>query len=162
MGLLLVHSTALADDAAKKEKRAKSIALLRKGGHDEFIRGMIPGLFEESFSKTHLQEVQRLKEEGMKLSAESMIAFYAAMMDRPDRTNILSQISFPAGWIIGADDNTIPWHNTLQQTSAPRVSFVRLYDRCGHMSMMEHPDRLRDDLLSFSDYCTQRVKAFSK
>ena len=158
-GLLLIHSTALADDNTKKEKRAKSIALIRKGGQEAFVKGMIPGLFEESYPKTHPEQVEALAQQGLKLPAESMIAFYTAMMNRPDRMPVIAQIAFPAGWIMGAEDATIPWRNTLQQTSVPNVSFVRLYERCGHMSMIEQPDLLCDDLIVFSDYCTQHTEA---
>lgn len=158
-GLLLVHATALADDEAKKEKRAKSISLIRKGGREEFIRGMIPALFSESFRSANPGAVAALKEEGLKLPPESMIAFYGAMMNRPDRSAVLREIPCPTGWILGREDTTIPWQSCLQQTALPRVSFVRLYDNCGHMGMIEQPEALTRQLIRFSDYCTRRVEA---
>lgn len=160
-GLFLVHSTAMADDEAKKEKRAKSIALIRKGGREEFIRGMVPGLFDEAFTKEHPEAINTVKEEGLRLSSESAIAFYGAMMNRPDRTQVLKDLFCPVGWALGREDKTIPWQSCLQQTGLSRVSFVRLYDHCGHMGMIEQPEALTRQLLDFSDYCTHRVEAAS-
>lgn len=159
-GLMLIHSTAQADDEAKKEKRAKSIALIRKGGREEFIRGMIPALFEEKFRNAHPDVINRMKEEGMKLPAESMIAFYTAMMNRPDRTAVLGAMPFPIGWFLGKEDTTIPWQSALQQTSLSNVSFVELHENCGHMGIIEQPEALIRQLRQFTDYCSQRVEAF--
>jgi pimeloyl-ACP methyl ester carboxylesterase len=159
LGLFFVHSTALADDEAKKEKRAKSIALIRKGGREEFIKGMIPTLFEENYRNEHPDIIDSMKEEGLKLPAESMIAFYSAMMNRPDRTEVLRNATFPIGWALGANDTTIPWQSSLQQSMLPRVNFMELYDRCGHMGMLEQPEALCRQLLHFSGYCARRHDA---
>jgi pimeloyl-ACP methyl ester carboxylesterase len=158
-GLFLAHSTALADDEAKKEKRAKSIVLIRKGGREEFIRGMVPALFSESFRKDHPDEIDRMKEEGLKLPAESMIAFYGAMMTRPDRTHVLQSVPFPVGWALGREDTTIPWQSCLQQSTLARVNFIELYERCGHMGMLEQPDMLSRQMIRFTEYCLQPVEA---
>jgi pimeloyl-ACP methyl ester carboxylesterase len=158
-GLFFVHSTALADDEAKKEKRAKSIALIRKGGREEFIRGMIPALFEENYRNAHPDIINQMKEEGLKLPTESMIAFYTAMMNRPDRTEVLRDAIFPVGWALGESDSTIPWQSCLQQSTLPRVNFIELYEQCGHMSMLERPEALCRQLLLFSDYCARRFES---
>ncbi len=161
-GLLLIHSSASADDEAKKEKRAKSITLIRKGGREEFVKGMIPALFSESFRNEQPEAVKRMIAEGMKLPAQSAVAFYGAMMNRPDRTAILKNLTIPVGWVSGRDDATIPWQSTLQQSTFPCVSFVALCERCAHMSMIEQPDLLTFHMLRFSEYCMQRSEAFLK
>jgi len=155
-GLSLVHSTALADDEEKKDKRRKSIELISKGGREMFIRGMIPGLFSESYRNAHPEVIAERIEDGLKLPAESLIAFYNAMIDRPERLELLRSAAFPIQWILGEDDTTIPWKSCLQQSSLPVVSFVKLYDKCGHMSMIEQKELLQKDLLMFVSYCLQR------
>lgn len=152
-GLLLVHSTALADDEAKKEKRRKSIALIQKGGRDEFIRGMVPALFSECFREAQPEVVAHWRQEGMKLPAESMVAFYNAMMNRPDRQAVLQSLQLPAGFALGREDAAIPWQSCLQQSILPHVTFISLYEHCGHMGMIEQPAALAAQLDSFSDYC---------
>jgi pimeloyl-ACP methyl ester carboxylesterase len=157
-GLALVHSTALADDEEKKAKRRKTIALIRKGGREEFVRGMIPALFSEPFRNAHPEAVDEQIAEGLKLAAESMIAFYNAMINRPERLEVLRSAPFPVMWVLGRDDSTIPWQSCLQQSTLPDVSFVKLYDDCGHMSMIEQKELLQEDLLKFVEYCLSRVE----
>lgn len=158
-GLALVHSTAVADDDAKKEKRRKSIALIEKGGREEFVKGMIPALFSEAFQKAHPDQVKAMVQEGLKLPAESMIAFYQAMIARPDRQGILKDLDIPVQWVLGREDTTIPWQSVLQQTSMADVSFVVTYENCGHMAMIEQPDALANELHRFTKYCARRTEA---
>jgi pimeloyl-ACP methyl ester carboxylesterase len=158
-GLALVHSTAMADDEEKKEKRRKSISLIRKGGREEFVKGMIPGLFSDSYRENHPEGIKAMLDEGLRLPAESMIAFYNAMIERPDRRHVLEAAGYPIQWILGRNDTTIPWQSCLQQTTLSRVSFVELYANCAHMSMIEQPEELTRNLLLFSVYCMQRAEA---
>ncbi len=152
-GLCLVHSTARADDEERREKRRKSIELIRKGGKDPFIRGMVPTLFSDAFKTGDAAAVGEWINEGLKLAPESMIAFYSAMMQRPDRTEVIANAAFPVQWIAGKDDALIPYISTLQQSALAGVSFVSLYGDCGHMSMIEQPKKLTMDLRRFAEYC---------
>lgn len=156
-GLSLVHSTANPDDDEKKEKRKKAIALIRKGGGDAFVKGMIPPLFSESFRKEHPETIQEQIEEGMKIPSESLIAFYNAMIARPSRLEVLTGADFPVQWIFGKEDETIPWHPVLAQCSLPLRSFVSLYDTCAHMSMLEQKELLQKDLIKFVLFCQQQM-----
>jgi len=155
-GLSLIHSTATADDAEKKEKRRKTIELIRKGGKEQFIRGMIPTLFSEQFRNAHPEVMDERIEDGLKLPDESLIAFYNAMIGRPERLEVLRSAAFPIQWILGEEDTTIPWKSCLQQSSLPVVSFVNLFAQSGHMSMIEQKNLLQKDLLMFVSYCLDR------
>ncbi|HRO43440.1 MAG TPA: alpha/beta hydrolase [Flavipsychrobacter sp.] len=154
-GLSLVHSTATADTEEKKAARRKAIDLIKKGGKEPFVRGMIPNLFAADFKELHPEIIERQIERGMKLSDTSMIAFYNAMINRRDRTNILSSADFPVQWIIGSEDNIVPLSSSLQQSTLASVNYVSLYN-CGHMSMIEAPERLANDLNTFGVYCYNR------
>ncbi|MBS1616164.1 MAG: alpha/beta hydrolase [Bacteroidetes bacterium] len=160
-GLMLVHSTALADDAAKKDKRLKSIGLIQKGGREAFIRGMVPALFAPDFCAANPEQIVAFQQEGLRLSDTSMIAFYNAMMNRPDRRQVLSKLPFPAAWFLGAMDGVIPWETCLQQSSLPRVTFISLNKTCGHMGMIEQPEALSAQLAAFSEICRQWARQAS-
>jgi pimeloyl-ACP methyl ester carboxylesterase len=82
-----------------------------------------------------------------------MIAFYNAMINRPDSTAILNNNNVPVLWIIGADDNIATTKNLMQQTSLANVNFVYIYNKCGHMSMIEAKEKLCGDLNGFAAYC---------
>jgi len=155
-GISLVHSTATADTDEKKKTRQKAIELIRKGGKEPFVKGMVPNLFSDSFKELHQDIIEKQVERGMKLEDSSMIAFYNAMINRPDRTSILKNASIPVQWIIGKEDSVVPVNSALQQARMARVNFVSLYSHCGHMSMLEQPEKLANDLKDFISYCFYR------
>jgi pimeloyl-ACP methyl ester carboxylesterase len=152
-GLSMVHSTAVDDDNEKKETRRKAVSLIQSGAKDAFIKQMVPNLFAPGFNLSDPAIVERQIEDALKLSPESMIAFYNAMLNRPGRVNILQDIHFPMQWIIGEKDNVLPFTKSLQQSHLSNLNFVSVYEDCGHMSMLERPEKLSADLDMFLTYC---------
>lgn len=155
-GLSLVHSTAKADSEEKIQTRLKSIQLIRKGGKEAFVKGMIPNLFSEQFRQRNPDVIAEQIDRAMDMDGDSMISFYNAMIKRADHTNSLMKLPFPVQWIVGAKDALIPLKDALAQCHGADVNFVSLYEDCGHMSMLEAPDALANDLAVFADYCYNR------
>jgi len=154
-GLSMVHSTAYGDDEEKKNNRRKVIELIRKGGREAFIRQMIPALFSPSTREARPGIVEKQVESGLQLEAESLIAYYEAMIERPERTDMLTGAGFPVQWIIGKDDTGVPFTKGLQQCTLTSVNFVSVYNMCGHMSMLENSKKLVKDLADFAAYCVR-------
>jgi len=157
LGLGLVHSFATPDNEEKKEHRRKSIELFRKGGKEPFIGQMIPVLFADESKIIHREAVNNIKSRALLTADTSLIAFYNAMINRPDRTSILKDNTLPVLWIIGSDDTIATTKNLMQQTSLSNVNFVYVYSNCGHMSMIEAKDRLCEDVGTFMSYCSNAV-----
>jgi pimeloyl-ACP methyl ester carboxylesterase len=153
-GLAFVHSLATADSEEKKEQRRKSIELLKKGGKEPFVRQMMPGLFSEKFKNEHLDEINGQVKEGLLTETDSLVAFYNAMIMRPDRINTLKNSDLPVLWVVGDEDKIASKENIMQQCSHSNVNFVKLYRNCGHMSMLEQPEKLVEDLVEFNNYCS--------
>jgi pimeloyl-ACP methyl ester carboxylesterase len=152
-GLSLVHSTAAADDEPKREKRAKSIALINNGGREPFVKGMMPGLFSPATREAHPGLISHWTAEGLKVPAASLTTFYQAMMERPDRSAELRDLPVPIQFLLGEEDSTIPWRTVTYQTILPYVSFIERYPDTGHMGMLECPERMAADLSKFVNYC---------
>jgi len=152
-GLSLVHSTAAADNDEKKETRRKSIALIEKGGKDAFIRQMVPALFSKMFKEGNADVLSQEIERGLKLEGTSMVAFYNAMINRPARIATLENAACPVQWIFGEEDTIVPAEKVMQQSTLADVNFVSVYSGCAHMSMLEDPERLAEDLSDFGEYC---------
>ena len=152
-GLSLVHSIQLADDDEKKKVRTKSIELIQKGAKSSFISQMVPNLFSDAFKRSDPKIVEEQVAQAMKMEAKSMVNFYYAMMNRPDRTNVLDKAIFPIQWIGGINDNLISYKKILAQSHRSGINFVSFYNNCGHMSMFEAPERLSKDLREFVSYC---------
>ena len=152
-GLSLIHSTPLADDDDRKQMRLKSIEIIRKGAKKSFINQMIPNLFSDAFKREHPEIVREQVDESLKMNGNSMINFYNAMIERPDRTNVLAKSVYPIQWIAGINDNLISFKKILEQCHRSEVNFVSFYNNCGHMSMFEAPGQLVNDLREFTNYC---------
>jgi len=151
-GLSLIHSTPEADDAEKIKTRQKSIELIRKGAKNTFITHMIPNLFSESFNLSKPLVVKGQIEEGLKMDDGGMINFYNAMIARRGNTDVLGDAVFPMQWIVGKDDNVIHYKKILELCYKSCINFVSFYRNCGHMSMIEMPEKLTEDLNIFINY----------
>jgi pimeloyl-ACP methyl ester carboxylesterase len=154
-GLSLIHSTPLPDDAEKINIRQRTIELLQKdNGREQFVRQTTPNLFSDQSKKSKPQLVEEQVARAMKVSAEAMINCYHAMIARHDRTNVLDDYtSFPVQWILGIDDNLINYNKILKFCYRSPVNFVSAYENCGHMSMIEEPGKLINDVKKFTNYC---------
>lgn len=151
-GMSMVHSTTAADDDERRTMRKKVIELIRKGGKETFIRQMIPNLFAPSFRETNPEVVERQVKKGLLVPDATLIGFYAAMMVRPDRYSVLENTSFPVQWILGKEDGGLPYLKILKQSTVTDINFVNLYSNCGHMSMIENPAQLANDIACFAEY----------
>ncbi len=156
-GLSLIHSFAGADSEEKKEARRKSIALMQKPkGKETFIRQMIPNLFAETFIHQHPEVVETQIESGLQLEVKAMVSFYNAMINRPERVKVLIDATFPVQFVIGKEDTAVPIDVSAQQSTLSNRTFVEIYSDCGHMSMLEQPEKLTRDLEEFTDFCNKR------
>jgi pimeloyl-ACP methyl ester carboxylesterase len=152
-GLSLVHSTPLADDEEKKKTRQKAIDLILNGGKEAFIRQMTGNLFAPKFRDEHPELMREKAAKSSELSADALVNFYRAMMERENSVEVVSRAGFPVQWIMGAEDNVISFRTGLGLCHSSAVNFVHLYHGCGHMSMLECPEELAADLGQFADYC---------
>ena len=136
-GFGLFHSSAFADDDEKKQTRQKAIDFIIAKGSHSFLRTSIPNLFA---GKEHLKEMEDLIEEGKNFKPEALIQYYHAMINRPDRTDVLKTFNKPVLFIIGEKDNAVPMQASLLQCHLPAIAHVHLLDT-GHMGMIEQSER---------------------
>jgi len=156
MGISAVHSTTAADGEERKKLRLKSIELINKVGKEIFIENMVPNLFSKDFKQSNVRIVEDQVQESLKMSGESIVNFYNAMLERNDYTRILDTTVFPLQWIMGAQDSVLPYKKTLEKCHRSAINFLSFYENCGHMSMLEAPAQLAADLKIFVNYCYDR------
>lgn len=148
-GFGLVHSTAFADNDDKKATRRKGIGFIQKNGAAAFLETATPGLFTESYKTEHPDKVEEMLELGKKSSAEALVAYYEAMIARPDRTSVLKSSFVPVLFIIGKQDKAVLPDDVLQQVHLPNVSYVHILENAAHMGMWEEKDAVNEYLLQF-------------
>ena len=145
--IALVHSTAFADSEEKKANRLKSIEFVKKNGAFEFLKAVITDLFTETWYVNNRQFVEDLIEKSKIFSDEAIIAYYQAMINRPDRTAVLKNINKPVLFIIGEHDKAIPFQQSLQQCYLPAQSNIHILRNSAHMGMWEEAEKLNTSLI---------------
>ena len=138
----LFHSTAFADSEEKKETRKKGIEFINQHGAFEFLKTSTPNLFSPNSISPEARPnsindfIETLKD----FTPNALIAYYNAMMQRPDRTHILKNTKIPVLFIAGENDNAIPLYDVLKQCHLPEKSYFHVLKKSGHMGMMEEPE----------------------
>lgn len=162
-GIGLIHSTAYADDDDKIKNREKSIQLIQKGGKEIFLKSMIPNLYS-SFSNENLKdEIKQHLTIAMNIPSNVLVTYYKAMTKRSNRIRILSISHCPVLFVIGKNDNVLPYQNILEQASIPKASEVYLLDNIGHTSPIEAYKKLNSILKDYSDTIyNEKFRIFTK
>ena len=145
----LFHSTAFADNEEKKEARRKGIDFIRRNGASPFIKQSIPNLFSETFRRDHSEQISGLIERYSNVNPDTLIRYYEAMIRRQDKTEILRNFPRPILFIIGAQDTAVPLISSLQQCYLPRLSYIHILEKAGHMGMKEDVRRSNQYLQDF-------------
>jgi pimeloyl-ACP methyl ester carboxylesterase len=158
-GIGMVHSTSYADSEEKKQARTKSIEFIKENTGAEFIKATIPNLFGVAFKKEHSSEVEALIKSGNQFSKEHLIAYYKAMMARPDRTHVIELSKVPVLYFIGSEDKAVNPADALQQAALPVFCSVELIKKIAHMGMLEATHRLNKTLEDFLQLVQQNNPA---
>lgn len=145
----LVHSTAFADSVEKKEVRKKGIEFIKQHGAFKFLKTTIPNLYSSHFKERQPNFVEKQIERLKDFTAPSLIEYYTAMMERPDRIEVLTTANIPVLFIIGEYDYAIPLEESLRQCHLPEMSYIHFLKKSGHMGMLEEPEKVNRILDEF-------------
>jgi pimeloyl-ACP methyl ester carboxylesterase len=148
-GFGLIHSSASADDEEKKKKRMQGINLIMEYGAFPFLKNTIPTLFGEAFKKNNLGKVEELIEQSNQFSKEALIQYYTAMMNRPERINVLENTSVPVLFVLGKEDAAAPLDVVINQVHLPSTSDIHILDNVAHMGMLEAPEQINEFIHAF-------------
>ena len=149
----LFHSSAYPDNDEKKQTRLKAIEFIKKNGVEEFLKISTPNLFakegENEQSGSREKMVQKLIEEYKNFDADALIAYYEAMMKRPDRTLVLKSFTKPILFLFGKYDTAVPYQQGIEQSRLAKNGEVQTLHQSGHMGMWEEKDKSNQILESF-------------
>lgn len=148
-GLGLIHSTAFADSEEKKLNRQRSIETMAKYGAYAFLKSTVPNLFSVEYKARHADKIQLLIEAGNKFQVEALQQYYTAMMNRPNRTQVLKGSGIPVLFILGEEDVAAPLNDVLQQVHLPATAYFHVLEHVAHMGMWEAPELVNKYLLEF-------------
>ena len=154
-GFGLFHSSAFPDNEEKKTTRRRSIEFIQTHGSYEFIRQSAPNLFTEQTRMENNGLVEEMIIDYGNFNAAALIAYYEAMMQRPNRTAVLQSFGKPVLFIIGKQDKAIPFDDSMKQCHLPQVAAVHILENAAHMGMWEEKEKSSQALLSFLQYTQQ-------
>lgn len=153
-GVSLIHSTTLPDDEAGKQKRTDTMKSIQDKGIVPFVEGLIPKLFAETSLVNHKDEVEQMTEIGRQTPPQGAIRSAEGMRERTDRSLNLSRASFPVLLVAGAKDNIVSPEKTFSVEGSHVTK--QLLEEAGHMSMIECPDKLAENMKTFLRSCYSR------
>lgn len=151
-GFGLFHSTAFADSDEKKKGRKKTIGLLLQKGTNEFVKNSVPNLFSSITKEQNPKLVDEQIDISLNFSAETIVSYQTAMMQRKGRTDVLKNAKVPVLFVFGKYDNAVPLKDGIEQSSLPNNSLVHILENSGHMGMKEEPvicNEILSEYLSF-------------
>lgn len=145
----LFHSTAFADNDAKRETRRRGIEVMRTKGAEAFLKTFVPNLY----SPASKEEGPALIEEHLvavrNVEAEALVTYFEAMMERPDRTEVLRHTGLPVLFVMGKHDVAVPVEDGLKQCHLPQNAYIHLLQNSGHMGMLEEAEAANKILTEF-------------
>lgn len=145
----LIHSSSFEDTQEKKEIRRKAIRFIKENGGAAFMKTTVPNMFSEESKIQHPEFIDELAALAATVSDAALIQYYEAMIQRPDRSDLLRQISLPVLFTIGKHDNAIPFEISMKQCHLPAVSSVNILENAGHMGMWEAEGQTNHSMLAF-------------
>ncbi len=145
----LFHSTAYADSEEKKTTRRKGIEFINDHGAFAFLKTITPNLFSPVTKEETPELIEKQISSLSNFSVEALVSYYQAMIQRPDRTEVLKQSAVPVLFIIGKYDTAVSPADSLKQSHLPGISYIHLLNRSGHMGMLEEPQQSNQILEKF-------------
>lgn len=151
VGFGLLHSTALADDEARKEKREQTKRVIETKGAAFFASSFIPTLFAQSTSDNVVAEFLAVTD---LLSDEGLIAQVNAMKNRPDHHTFIKETRLPVFWAIGKYDTLIPEDVVFKQALLGDMAYIAYLTNSSHMGHAEQPQELANHIIRFCNHLT--------
>lgn len=159
LGIGLFHSHPYEDSNIRKTNRQKSIAIIQKIGVKRFVGHLIPGLFNENYRREHPSIIEQVNQIGGQQSTEAITGAQLAMKNRQNTEHVLEKLRVPALFIIGKQDNTLPYQEALQQTFIAQTSVILFLENISHMGMYEAPQATQEAIAEFIAFSKQQTSS---
>ncbi len=136
-GLVMFHSTAKADDKQHRINRDRATRIIKQNA-ELFIKEAVPNLFNLNH-KPHKRSMDAYRRLAFSTSKQGIVAAQQGMKIRADREIIIKFAPYPVLYIIGKEDNILPYQGLIEQSrlSESNASGYLLLDKTGHMGMYE-------------------------
>ena len=135
-GFGLLHSHALEDTPEAKVNRNRAIEIVNSD-RGTYIFNFFPELFATENVSKYQKEIKKLHSDALETSPKAIIAALEGMKYRTDKLHVLLNSKVPVLFILGKQDNRIPFEKTLAQAALPATGEILVFDKVGHMGHIE-------------------------
>jgi len=105
-----------------------------------FINEAIPNLFYTTH-KPYKREIAKIKKQALATSKQGIVAALEGMKIRLEREIVLKFAPYPVLYIIGKQDNILPYQNLIKQAKLPEKGQYLLLENCAHMGFIEAKEK---------------------
>ncbi|MBX3534100.1 MAG: alpha/beta hydrolase [Xanthobacteraceae bacterium] len=139
--LALIDTLATPDRPEQTERRKKVIAMTREGKAAEREEALWPMLVHPSrLDDEAIRNV--VKEMHQDTGTEAYLNQQAAIMGRADSRSLLRELKMKTLIVVGDRDQITPPDSSKEMHELIEGSELDVIPNCGHMSLLERPDRL--------------------
>jgi pimeloyl-ACP methyl ester carboxylesterase len=146
--LVLMDTTAVADNPARRAGRHADIAKVREGG----IEALIPELPSRWLHPSHVRRAELTKlmsEMARSIGARGQLNQQTAMLARPDSHDDLGRVRVPTLVMCGRNDPVTPVQDHEAMASAIPGACLEIIENCGHLSTIERPESVNRVLIEW-------------
>ncbi len=148
-GVVLLSSTPNADSDEKKKNREREISLV-KAGKKEMLAKVAPEAGFAAVNRGRMKDyILDLVEQVYITEDEGVVALLAGMMNRKDQNDMLRQFAKPQMFIMGTQDDYIPYDVAQQVVASHPQARVVWLEKSGHMGFIEEPKATAEAILLF-------------
>lgn len=143
---VFIDTRAGADTPEVRNGREDTIRVLEAQGFDPFWEVQAPKLFSQKAAR---EVVARARQIAAEQPIPNLIATLRALASRPDSRQTAASMDVPAVVIVGESDTLTPPGDAEELSTLLQKSELVLVPEVGHLSPLEAPDRIKEEVLVF-------------
>ena len=151
-GVVLFHSTAIADTDEKKAGRDKAIKVAKKN-KEKYLKESVKKLFFPTNIKKHPELLIKAISIAHNISVQGIVAAIEGMKQRRNTEVVLQFCNCPVLFIAGLHDLLLPLDLHQHQFKLPKQHQLILLEHSAHMGFYEEPEVVIKGMLPFLRNC---------
>ncbi|WP_223168318.1 alpha/beta fold hydrolase [Legionella israelensis] len=142
--LILINSAAKLVSEKGQLERERSLDLMNKGKFDFLIKLIFKNsIYDKEKHNVLLPLAQEMAQE---VGVENYKNQLNAILNKPDHSSLLSSIECPTLLIASKEDKVMPIERSEHMEKNIKRSELIYIEECGHMAMLEQPDKINQIL----------------
>jgi pimeloyl-ACP methyl ester carboxylesterase len=139
-GIVMLHSTPLADSTEKQAQRDKTATFIQENGSETFIRSFVANLFAPEFVVAHRHLMEELADRYVTISQAGLVAATLAMKVRADLVGFVQSTNIPMLFVLGEQDPLIPTDSIVEVLKGKAQHKYVILSAVAHQGCYEAPE----------------------